>query len=100
MMLSDKVTRRAGLAALAIGLTFAAQLVPRRAVAQQPAPVPPPPMGPPPRHPALAEADRSLRRASDALFHAAHDFGGHRVKAIQYIDGALVEIQAARQFAP
>jgi hypothetical protein len=48
----------------------------------------------------LREAERALRRAREALEHAEHDFGGHRHRAIQYIDGALVEIQQAFQQFP
>jgi hypothetical protein len=101
MTASIKLGRRAGLAALIAGLAFVG-----RAFAQQPPPglVPPPGSAPPPRpmgpHPRLAEADRALHRAREELLHAEHDFGGHRTRAVQYVDGALAEIRAAFQQYP
>ena len=92
------LSRRAGIGLLLAGVALTA----RRALAQQPQPLPPPPPPPPgpppgerPRHPMLVEADRALRKAREDLVHAEHDFGGHRTKAIQYIDGALYEIRTA-----
>jgi len=97
MFVSARLTRRAGLGALVGGLAIAA-----RAFAQQQPPATQPPPPPPPgqmreRHPMLGEAERALRHAREALEHAEHDFGGHRTKAIQYIDGALAEVRVARQ---
>ncbi len=50
------------------------------------------------RHPEINRAERALRNAKTDLEHAAHDFGGHRVAAIQFIDQALHELQEAKQF--
>jgi len=47
------------------------------------------------RHPELHKAMRKLRGAKEDLKEAAHDYSGHRVKAIEAIDRALEEIRAA-----
>ncbi len=49
-------------------------------------------------HPAIHKAQKQLMNARNTLEHAAHDFGGHRVKAIQHIDAALDELQQALNF--
>ncbi|HZO83123.1 MAG TPA: hypothetical protein VFB33_15620 [Candidatus Binataceae bacterium] len=46
-------------------------------------------------HPYMIDALRECREAKAALASAAHDFGGHRVKAIQHIDIAIAELQEA-----
>jgi len=46
-------------------------------------------------HPAIHAAQRDLINAKTTLEHAAHDFGGHRVKAIEHINGALEELRLA-----
>jgi hypothetical protein len=46
-------------------------------------------------HPAIHAAQKDLELAKRTLEHADHDFAGHRVKAIQQIDGALVELRLA-----
>ena len=46
-------------------------------------------------HPAIHEAQKDLMLAKDSLEHADHDFAGHRVKAIQQINGALEELRLA-----
>ncbi len=49
-------------------------------------------------HPEMHEAMRQLRRAKETLQKdAAHDFAGHRVKAIEHIDQALEEIEKGLQ---
>jgi hypothetical protein len=48
------------------------------------------------RHPEIRDAVRLLTQAQDRLSHAAHDFGGHRVKAMQHISEALEELHAAQ----
>ena len=50
------------------------------------------------RHPEINKALRKLRAAKEDLEKAAHDFGGHRVAAIQAIDQAIRELEAALQF--
>ena len=35
-------------------------------------------------HPAIREAQRFLEQTMDTLSHAQHDFGGHRVKAMDH----------------
>ena len=50
------------------------------------------------RHPMLRVAAGNLRHAKRALAHGAHDFGGHRVKAIRDIEAALREIRAAQRY--
>ena len=49
-------------------------------------------------HPLIHKAEKQLHNAKDTLEHAAHDFGGHRVKAIQHIDEALDELHQALAF--
>lgn len=48
-------------------------------------------------HPEIRQAQSLLERAKDRLQHAAHDFQGHRVKAIQHIDEAQDELRLALQ---
>ena len=43
-------------------------------------------------------AIRALEAARLHLERAAHDFGGHRVKAIRAIDVALVQLKLALEF--
>jgi hypothetical protein len=51
------------------------------------------------RHPEIRRAIRLLNRAYFLLNRkAAHDFGGHRVKAMQEIQEALQELRAALQY--
>lgn len=49
-------------------------------------------------HPQINAAIRSLERAKDHLQKAAHDFGGHRVEAIQAIDAALAQLRTCLQY--
>lgn len=48
-------------------------------------------------HPEIHEAQADLRQAKDRLEHAAHDFAGHRAKAIDHINAALNELKLALQ---
>ncbi|MDE1920586.1 MAG: hypothetical protein KGJ09_06085 [Candidatus Omnitrophica bacterium] len=50
------------------------------------------------RHPEIMRAARKLRFAKRDLERAAHDFGGHRVKAIAAIDEALRELHEAMMY--
>jgi len=49
-------------------------------------------------HPQIMAAVRALEAARLHLQRAAHDFGGHRVKAIRAIDAALVQLKLALQY--
>jgi len=50
------------------------------------------------KHPELLAADQALHRALNHLQKAAHDFGGHRVKAEELIRAALGEVSQAYAF--
>ena len=50
------------------------------------------------RHPEIRAAQKDLSRAKAHLKDAAHDFGGHRVKAIEFIDQAQGELREALQY--
>lgn len=47
------------------------------------------------RHPEIVRAMAALRQARTELQHGAHDFGGHRVKAIEMTNRALAQCRAA-----
>lgn len=49
-------------------------------------------------HPEINAAIRALEVARLHLQRAAHDFGGHRVKAIRAIDAALVQLKLALKY--
>ncbi len=51
------------------------------------------------KHPKIHQAMDALRDARAELKDAAHDFGGHRVKAIKLIDDTLEELKEALKFA-
>jgi len=44
------------------------------------------------KHPHMSAAKNKLQDAKDQLQKAAHTYEGHRVKAIEYIESALKEI--------
>jgi hypothetical protein len=50
------------------------------------------------RHPAIRAAQKNLIQAKTALEHADHDFGGHRVKALEHVNAALEELRMAIAF--
>lgn len=50
------------------------------------------------RHPEIRAAQRELSSAKAHLKAAARDFGGHRVKAIEFIDKAQDELRDALQY--
>jgi hypothetical protein len=53
------------------------------------------------QHPVIRGAITDLERTKDNLQNkAAHDFGGHRIKAIQAINEALQELKLALEFEP
>jgi hypothetical protein len=45
------------------------------------------------RHPHIDEALEAMRTAKHQLQTAEHDFGGHRVKAIEHLDQAIREAE-------
>jgi hypothetical protein len=47
------------------------------------------------QHPEIYHAMNKLKSARGDLQHAAHDYKGHRLKAIQDIDAAISELQQA-----
>jgi hypothetical protein len=49
-------------------------------------------------HPEIREALQSLRRAKGHLEHAAHDFGGHRVEAIEATNRAIEQLELCLKF--
>jgi hypothetical protein len=49
-------------------------------------------------HPALRNAINSLEKAKFDLMHARHDFGGHKMEAIQSIDRAIEQLRVAMWF--
>ncbi|HXZ96907.1 MAG TPA: hypothetical protein VEG37_07685 [Burkholderiales bacterium] len=46
------------------------------------------------RHPEMKHALHALERAKGDLEHAAHDFGGHRAKALELTEQAIQEVKA------
>ncbi len=50
------------------------------------------------RHPNIRRAINALRVARNDLEHADHDFGGHRVEAMQSIDRAIEQLEIALRF--
>ena len=50
------------------------------------------------RHPEIREALESLRRAKAHMEHAAHDFGGHRVEAIEATNQAIKQLELCLKF--
>ena len=79
--------------ALSFPLATSAEPGPAPAKPAVTSPVPPPP------HPEIEDALRLLNQAQDHLNHAAHDFGGHRVKAMDHISKAMEELHAAIEYA-
>lgn len=50
------------------------------------------------RQPHMREAHRHLEQALDALKKAEADKGGHRVKALELVEGALREVKEGIEF--
>lgn len=46
-------------------------------------------------HPEIHRAMTKLEHAKDDLREGAHDFGGHRAKALEHVDAALAELRQA-----
>jgi len=49
-------------------------------------------------HPEIREALAALRRANGHMEHAAHDFGGHRVEAIEATNRAIEQLELCLKF--
>jgi hypothetical protein len=49
-------------------------------------------------HPQIKEALGALRRAKEHMEHAAHDFGGHRVEAIEATNQAIKQLELCLKF--
>ncbi|HEX4075449.1 MAG TPA: hypothetical protein VHX49_08635 [Candidatus Acidoferrales bacterium] len=73
----------------------AAPATPKPHPAAAPAPAPAPAPEP---HPEIRDAIASLQHARDHLNHAEHDFGGHRVEAIQAIDQAIAQLRICMKY--
>jgi hypothetical protein len=50
------------------------------------------------RHPHIRAAIHELEEAKKELQRADHDFGGHKVEAIEAIDNALKQLRLALQY--
>lgn len=50
------------------------------------------------RHPAINAAVNALVKARYDMQHAAHDFGGHRVKALEATDAAIEQLKLCLQY--
>jgi hypothetical protein len=50
------------------------------------------------KHPEIEAAIHHLRQAKQNLEHAAHDFGGHRAKALEHVNRALEECNQALKY--
>jgi len=82
------------LATVLVTLAFTAAASPKAPA--QPAAVAPVPAAAaalPAEHPHIHEALESMREAKHHLETAAHDFHGHRVKAIEHLDQAIHEAE-------
>jgi hypothetical protein len=55
------------------------------------------PAAPPEEHPHIHEALEAMRNAKHHLETAAHDFNGHRVKAIEHLNRAIREAEICEQ---
>jgi DNA-binding transcriptional regulator YdaS (Cro superfamily) len=52
----------------------------------------------PERHPEIRKAITALERAKTDLKRADHDFGGHRVAALEACDRAIAQLRLALQY--
>jgi hypothetical protein len=65
--------------------------------AAAPVPAMPAAAAPPEEHPQIHEALEAMRNAKHHLESAAHEFHGHRVKAIEHLDQAIHEAEICEQ---
>jgi len=79
------------LLAVAAALALAAAVMLPLNVPARPAGSPSPAAQKGERHPEIRAAIRHLEQARDNLQKGAHDFGGHRVKALEHTNQALEE---------
>jgi hypothetical protein len=49
-------------------------------------------------HPEIREALHSLRKAKEHMEHAAHDFGGHRVEALEATNKAIQQLEICMKY--
>lgn len=49
-------------------------------------------------HPHIKKAHHHLEQAKGALENAEHDFGGHRAKALAFVNQALEETKLANEY--
>ncbi|HUC53156.1 MAG TPA: hypothetical protein VMR90_03875 [Candidatus Cybelea sp.] len=49
-------------------------------------------------HPEIREALGALRRAKEHMEHAAHDFGGHRVEAVEATNQAIKQLEICLKY--
>jgi len=49
-------------------------------------------------HPQIKEALAALRHAKEHMEHAAHDFGGHRVEAIEATNKAIEQLEICLKY--
>lgn len=85
---------------LTVGGILAVSLWAPVVLAQQAPPSPPPQAAPRggERHPQIRAAMRALMNAERHLQEAAHDYGGHRVKAMEIIKQAQEELRAGLEW--
>lgn len=50
-------------------------------------------------HPEIHHAIHALEKAKEHLQHAAHDYDGHRAKALEHVEAALQELHLALEAA-
>ncbi len=50
------------------------------------------------RHPEIHRAIASLEQAKTYMQHATHDFGGHRVAALESCDNAIAQLKEALKY--
>ena len=50
------------------------------------------------RHPQMIKALHALENAKQHLEKGAHDFGGHRAKALEHVEAAIHEVHEALEF--
>lgn len=80
----NKISSRTFLTALLIGALFVVTFIAGRVTADQP-------------H--MRAAQSSLQVAQSELQQAVPDKGGHRVRALELVNQAIVEVQAGIEFA-
>jgi len=49
-------------------------------------------------HPQIRQALAALRRAKEHMEHAAHDFGGHRVEALEATNKAIEQLEICLKY--